>query len=40
VIGGFVKPGFEDVRAEFVANFGRRGELGAACAAYHDGIPV
>jgi hypothetical protein len=40
VIGGFVKPGFEDVRAEFVANFERRGELGAACAAYHDGVPV
>ena len=40
MIGGFVKPGFEDVRAEFVANFERRGELGAACAAYHDGVPV
>ncbi|MBV9312084.1 MAG: beta-lactamase family protein [Solirubrobacterales bacterium] len=40
MIGGSVAPGFEAVRAEFEANFRRRGELGAACAAYHRGAPV
>jgi CubicO group peptidase (beta-lactamase class C family) len=40
VIGGFVEAGFEAVRQEFEANFRRRGELGAACAAYHHGVPV
>jgi CubicO group peptidase (beta-lactamase class C family) len=37
VIDGTVAPGFEPVRAAFEANFDRRGELGAACAAYHRG---
>jgi CubicO group peptidase (beta-lactamase class C family) len=40
MIGGVVANGFEPVRAEFEANFGRRGELGAACAAYHRGVLV
>ncbi|MGZ5761272.1 MAG: serine hydrolase domain-containing protein [Caldimonas sp.] len=40
MIGGFVEPGFEAVRREFERNFTRRGELGAACAAYHHGVPV
>jgi CubicO group peptidase (beta-lactamase class C family) len=39
-IGGFVAPGFGAVRDEFAANFARRHELGAACAAYLDGVPV
>jgi CubicO group peptidase (beta-lactamase class C family) len=37
VIDGFVAPGFEPVRDAFEANFRRRGELGAACAAYQGG---
>jgi CubicO group peptidase (beta-lactamase class C family) len=37
VIGGFVEQGFEAVRDVFEANFRHRGELGAACAAYHHG---
>ncbi len=40
MIGGTVAEGFEPVRAEFEANFSRRGELGAACAAYYRGSPV
>lgn len=40
MIGGVVADGFEPVRAEFEANFSRRGELGAACAAYHRGALV
>lgn len=40
MIGGAVADGFEPVRAEFEANFSRRGELGAACAAYHRGALV
>jgi CubicO group peptidase (beta-lactamase class C family) len=40
MIGGVVAAGFELVRAEFEANFRRRGELGAACAAYYRGVPV
>jgi CubicO group peptidase (beta-lactamase class C family) len=40
MIGGVVEAGFELVRAEFEANFRRRGELGAACAAYYRGVPV
>jgi len=35
-----VAPGFEEVRVEFERNFARRGEVGAACAAYHQGRPV
>jgi CubicO group peptidase (beta-lactamase class C family) len=40
MIGGVVADGFEPVRAEFEENFTRRGELGAACAAYHRGAVV
>jgi len=40
MIGGVVADGFESVRAEFEANFSRRGELGAACAAYRRGALV
>jgi CubicO group peptidase (beta-lactamase class C family) len=40
MIGGMVADGFEPVRAEFEANLVRRGELGAACAAYHRGVLV
>ena len=40
VIDGSVEPGFEEVREEFEANFARRRELGAACAAYHRGVKV
>ncbi|MEJ2208119.1 MAG: serine hydrolase [Anaerolineae bacterium] len=39
-IGGRVVPGFEAVEAEFRRNFAERGEVGAACAAYHRGEPV
>jgi CubicO group peptidase (beta-lactamase class C family) len=38
--GGGVADGFEPVRAQFEANFTRRGELGAACAAYYRGALV
>jgi CubicO group peptidase (beta-lactamase class C family) len=40
VIGGWVAPGFEEVLERFERNFTKRGELGAACAAYHDGVKV
>src|SRR5947209_12435901 len=40
MIGGTVAPGFEPVRVAFEANFAQRGELGAACAAYHRGALV
>ncbi len=39
-ISGFVKPGFEAVRAAFVENFTRRHELGAACCIYYQGEKV
>ena len=39
-IGGTVAPGFEPVREAFERNFARRGELGAAVAAYHEGEVV
>jgi CubicO group peptidase (beta-lactamase class C family) len=39
-IAGFVKPGFEAVRAAFVENFTRRNELGAACCIYYQGEKV
>jgi CubicO group peptidase (beta-lactamase class C family) len=39
-VAGFVKPGFEGVRAAFVENFEERGEVGAACCAYHRGEKV
>ena len=37
-IQGTVAPGLEEVREEFERNFIRRGELGAACAIYHQGV--
>ncbi len=40
LIEGTVAPGWEPVRAAFVDNFERRGELGAACAIYQDGRKV
>jgi CubicO group peptidase (beta-lactamase class C family) len=40
MIDGVVADGFEPVRAAFEANFTGRGELGAACAAYHRGEVV
>jgi CubicO group peptidase (beta-lactamase class C family) len=40
MIGGVVADGFELVRAQFEANFRRRAELGAACAAYYRGALV
>ena len=40
VTGGFVAPGFEEVRREFKRNFAERRELGAACAAYVEGRKV
>lgn len=40
MIGGTVAPGFEPVREQFMVNFARRGELGAACAAYVRGEKV
>jgi CubicO group peptidase (beta-lactamase class C family) len=40
VIEGYVAPGFEAVREEFRTNFARRGELGAAVAAYVGGSKV
>jgi CubicO group peptidase (beta-lactamase class C family) len=39
-IAGYVKPGFEAVRAAFVENFTRRRELGAACCIYYRGEKV
>jgi CubicO group peptidase (beta-lactamase class C family) len=39
-IHGLVAPGFELVRVEFERNFTERGELGAACAIYHQGQKV
>lgn len=39
-IHGFVIPGFELVREEFIRNFTQRGEVGAACAAYYKGEKV
>lgn len=39
-VDGTVAPGFERVREEFERNFSKRGELGAACAAYVGGEKV
>ena len=38
--GGWVAPGFAEVRAEFDRNFAERGEIGAAVAAYWRGEKV
>jgi CubicO group peptidase (beta-lactamase class C family) len=40
MVEGFTAPGFEDVREEFEANFARRGEVGAAVAAYHRDVKI
>jgi CubicO group peptidase (beta-lactamase class C family) len=40
LIDGSVSRGFEPVREAFIANFTRRGELGAACCVYRDGEQV
>lgn len=40
MVEGTVAPGFEAVREHFADNFTRRGELGAACAAYVRGEKV
>jgi CubicO group peptidase (beta-lactamase class C family) len=40
MIEGYVKPGFESVRAAFVENFTHRHELGAACCIYYRGEKV
>jgi CubicO group peptidase (beta-lactamase class C family) len=39
-INGYVKPGFEKVKAEFENNFKYRDELGAACCVYYKGEKV
>ena len=39
-VGGFVAPGFEEVRAEFERNFSERGEIGAAVAVFWRGQKV
>ena len=39
-VGGFVAPGFDEVRVEFERNFAKRGELGSAVAAYWRGEKV
>jgi CubicO group peptidase (beta-lactamase class C family) len=39
-VDGYVSPGLEEVRAEFERNFIRRGEIGAAVAAYWRGEKV
>jgi CubicO group peptidase (beta-lactamase class C family) len=40
LIHGSVAPGFEGVEAQFRENFAKRGEVGAACAIYHQGKKV
>ncbi|MFE4966470.1 serine hydrolase domain-containing protein [Streptomyces sp. NPDC056660] len=39
-INGEVAAGFEGVREAFAANFGQRGDVGAAVCVYRDGLPV
>ena len=39
-VNGFVAPGFERVRDEFVRNLAERGEVGAAFAVVRDGRPI
>ena len=39
-VNGMVAPGFEEVRTEFERNFARRGEIGAAVAAWWRGAKV
>jgi CubicO group peptidase (beta-lactamase class C family) len=40
MIHGEVEPSFEEVKKEFKRNFMKRGEIGAACAIYHEGKKV
>jgi CubicO group peptidase (beta-lactamase class C family) len=40
LVHGYVAPGFEEVRTEFVRNFSHRGEIGAACSIYYRGEKV
>lgn len=40
LLRGEVAPGFEEVASEFERNFAKRGEVGAACAVYHEGRKV
>jgi CubicO group peptidase (beta-lactamase class C family) len=40
LLQGEVAPGFEEVAFEFEKNFAQRGEIGAACAVYHEGRKV
>lgn len=40
LLQGEVAPGFEEVASEFEKNFAQRGEVGAACAVYHEGNKV
>ncbi|MBN1837339.1 MAG: beta-lactamase family protein [Spirochaetales bacterium] len=40
MIHGYVAPGFEEVREEFLRNFAKRGEVGAAVCAYWKGQKV
>lgn len=39
-VGGWVAPGFQEVRTEFERNFAERGDIGAAVAAYWRGNKV
>lgn len=39
-ISGYIKPGFEAVRAAFVENFTHQHDLGAACCVYYQGEKV
>ena len=40
LLQGEVAPGFEEVASELEKNFAQRGEVGAACAVYHEGRKV
>jgi len=40
MIHGFIEPGFEEVKEEFINNFTKGEEVGAACAAYYQGKKV
>lgn len=39
-ISGYVEPGFEAVRQQFVENFTSRGEVGASLCIFRDGSPI
>lgn len=39
-LSGFVEPGFEEVREQFLLNFAERDEVGASVCVYLDGRPV